>query len=715
MTRRTAHRSLTASVLILFSTILALESSYLLALIIFLDTGQKELTQAEKLCQEVSAIASFSADLQFGSNVIADRLHFRALLLNFQRIFQRVPQGLKSIKLAFKDRPEERDDLQRLELSVNRALALINKVFEVADVDKSLMGYVAQRNYGIDLYAVSNDINNQIENLNQKYQNLERSTFSTLVSQSEQLLYLVLIVGFATNAVVAISIYWFFFRGFAYRLSVIATSMRNFGSGMPLPAPIEGNDEIAHLDQAFRSFVLKLAQRKSRESLILENSASFICSLNRNGIVLSAPAKDSSNWGYAADELVGKRFVSVVVDGAELSYAALQDAFEKPTYFENQLMGKDGTIFDLSWSAMKGADDTVVCVAQDLSERKRIQAMERANEERFRQIINSLPLAVLSCDGLGKIELANNAVAKISGFGSTALYGRNILPLFSDVSTVEALLNQETNQKSNRVSNHTLLCKDGTTAAVELNVVKYFDDTAEKFIVCFSDISTTIEIERAKRDFVSMIAHDLRSPLFALHGTLTMLSTDEAEHNGAIFVESERTVSGLIALINDFLALGKLEAGQEALDIEVVDVAHFWSSLEDYLDDTVGGLTIKFEPIADSLPALKIDRPHVFSAVAYLITLIDYLNLKKGTVHLSCKVENKHLLLAIYAVSCRLPAVIKANCTEGYSMISLDAQSDYSALRLALCRAAFAQLGGSLSVQAHGDSDAIVVAIPLSS
>ena len=709
MSRRVGPRSLTTSVLMLFFIILVLESGYLLALTVFLDAGQKELTKVEQLCKEVSALASFSADLQFSSNVVADRLHFRTLLLNFQRIFKRVPDGLKDLKIAFADRPDEQDDMQRLELSVNKALQLISKVFETEDVNKSLLGYVTQRNHGIELYAVSNDINRQIDNLNQKYQNLERSTVSTLISQSEQLLYLVLIAGFVINAIVAISIYWFFFRGLANRLNTIATSMRNFGSGMPLPAAIEGYDEIAHLDQAFRSFVLKLAQRKSKESLILENSASFICSLNKSGIVLSAPANGAANWGYSADELVGKRYVSLVADGAEQSYAAVLDAFDKPTYFENQLVGKDGTIFDLSWSAMKGLDDTVICVAQDLSEQKRLQSMIRANELRFRQIINGLPLAVICCDGLGNIELINNAVVKISGFESAELYGRNILKLFAEADDITALLNQ----KSNRINHYTLKCKDGTSTDIELTVVQYNDDIGVKFVVCFSDISTRIEIEKAKRDFVSMIAHDLRSPLFALHGTLTMLSTDEADRNGELFAESERSVSSLIVLINDFLALGKLEAGQATLDRELVSITDLWHGLADYLDDTVDGVTLQFDHLPENLSAtLSIDRPQVFTAMAYLVTLIDYFNPGKNAIQLSCKVENKSVLIAVYARGCSLPAVIKANCIEGYSMISLAAASEYSALRLALCRAAFVELGGSLAVQNLNASDAIVINLP---
>lgn len=83
----------------------------------------------------------------------------------------------------------------------------------------------------------------------------------------------------------------------------------------------------------------------------------------------------------------------------------------------------------------------------------------------------------------------------------------------------------------------------------------------------FREMASALEEAAArKREFVSMIAHDLRTPLTAIQATLTLMGEGkygQLTERGQKRVDmTEESASRLISLINDLLDVEKLEAGE---------------------------------------------------------------------------------------------------------------------------------------------------------
>jgi signal transduction histidine kinase len=83
------------------------------------------------------------------------------------------------------------------------------------------------------------------------------------------------------------------------------------------------------------------------------------------------------------------------------------------------------------------------------------------------------------------------------------------------------------------------------------------------------------EIDMLKRDFVSMLVHDLRSPMASILGFAEMLSgdlpDDQRKEYTSIILESG---AKMLSLINDILDVSKLEAGQMVLNKTRIDLRH---------------------------------------------------------------------------------------------------------------------------------------------
>jgi signal transduction histidine kinase len=105
---------------------------------------------------------------------------------------------------------------------------------------------------------------------------------------------------------------------------------------------------------------------------------------------------------------------------------------------------------------------------------------------------------------------------------------------------------------------------------------------------CFHKMADDLgELDRMKQEFLSMLSHDLRSPLTSLKITMEMLSEG---HLGELTKEGKDIISRagsstgrMLNMINMMLDLDKLEAGKFNLDLKRVSIAHIVEQASDSL------------------------------------------------------------------------------------------------------------------------------------
>jgi signal transduction histidine kinase len=88
----------------------------------------------------------------------------------------------------------------------------------------------------------------------------------------------------------------------------------------------------------------------------------------------------------------------------------------------------------------------------------------------------------------------------------------------------------------------------------------------DKLLTTLEDIGPERELERHKEDWRNMIAHDLRSPMTNVLGTLQLLEESPARaamsaDEGKLLAASIRSSRRLLALLNLYLDIAKLDAG----------------------------------------------------------------------------------------------------------------------------------------------------------
>ncbi len=200
-------------------------------------------------------------------------------------------------------------------------------------------------------------------------------------------------------------------------------------------------------------------------------------------------------------------------------------------------------------------------------------------------ILQSIGDGVFVVDLAEKIILMNSVAVHLSGWAFDEAYGTQYKQIF------QFILEKDENQpypdfiaeviKKGTVktlANHTVLKrKDGTKIAISDSAAPLKDEKGKIFgcVVILRDVSRERELEKAKDNFISIAAHELRTPLGLMRWNIELmlmkkiLSPDDTQ-NG--LKKIHQNLLRMIDLVNDLLNVAKIDQGLARTKPELIDV-----------------------------------------------------------------------------------------------------------------------------------------------
>lgn len=240
------------------------------------------------------------------------------------------------------------------------------------------------------------------------------------------------------------------------------------------------------------------------------------------------------------------------------------------------------------------------------------------------------PLAVL--DGNGNIVRFNPAMDRLCGTPGGGA-GRSLLEVVAFADAHGVALQAEDHPLTHTIADGVarsgyqlqLTQPDGTTRWVSATFSPILDETtAVAVLVSLRDIAEQKEQEAMHRDFVSMAAHELRSPLTAIKGfTQTMLTrndrlTDEKRTRYLALVNDQS--DRLARLVDDLMQVSRIDAQRIVLEPEAFDLRGLVDQLLEQFREKWAGRTIEVTLGSEDVPAVLADHHRVAEV---LINLID--------------------------------------------------------------------------------------------
>jgi signal transduction histidine kinase len=144
--------------------------------------------------------------------------------------------------------------------------------------------------------------------------------------------------------------------------------------------------------------------------------------------------------------------------------------------------------------------------------------------------------------------------------------------------------------------------------------------------VILHDITREKKIEKLKTEFISLVAHQLRTPLSAIKWALEMLLESEGEklplEQKDLLEKAYQSNERMILLIKDLLDVTKLEEGKYIFSFSLEDLEEITQEVIDSYQKVIQKKNLKFEfqkPIDEKLPKVKVDREKIKLAIENLI------------------------------------------------------------------------------------------------
>jgi PAS domain S-box-containing protein len=165
----------------------------------------------------------------------------------------------------------------------------------------------------------------------------------------------------------------------------------------------------------------------------------------------------------------------------------------------------------------------------------------------------------------------------------------------------------------------------GSSRSLGLSITPISSTNRPFCLMIVHDVTVIRDAARMKANFLSMITHELRSPLNAINGYLDLTLTDiagELNEQQREFVQRARAGSEhLYALVEDLLLVSRADAGQMRLNRELSNIQEIVANAVEELELTArdNQITINVD-IASEFPPIFIDPVRIQQVLRNLIS-----------------------------------------------------------------------------------------------
>ncbi len=258
------------------------------------------------------------------------------------------------------------------------------------------------------------------------------------------------------------------------------------------------------------------------------------------------------------------------------------------------------------------------------------------NEEQamLSAVLDHMTDGVLIADDNGKVQLLNTAAEWLFKIENEQAIGRSVVEVMRHYSLVELW------EKTKNGNPETITMELGSAhkylQVVGINLEK---DLPGRTMLLFQDLTQTHQLEIIRRDFVSNISHELRTPiagLKAISETLLDGALDDPPAARKFLVHMDNEVDNLIQMVNELLELSRIESGRSNFEFRKNEPCELIKNAYErmFLQAEKAGVTLTQECPVD-LPQVSADRVRISQVFINLIHNAIKFTPSGGHIHLT--------------------------------------------------------------------------------
>ncbi|MCX7861530.1 MAG: ATP-binding protein [Bacteroidales bacterium] len=166
--------------------------------------------------------------------------------------------------------------------------------------------------------------------------------------------------------------------------------------------------------------------------------------------------------------------------------------------------------------------------------------------------------------------------------------------------------------------------KDEESFKKSLNILKKANvDVANWVVQKNNEIDRLKKNEKFRREFLSNVSHELKTPLFSIQGYITTLldgGIEDAQINRTFLEKAEKNVNRMISIIQDLENISSIENGELKLNYENFDITVLIREMFEMLENKANKRGIKFFLINPTKTFIvKADRQRIADVIYNLL------------------------------------------------------------------------------------------------
>ena len=329
---------------------------------------------------------------------------------------------------------------------------------------------------------------------------------------------------------------------------------------------------------------LRESEERYRKTFMTSPDAIFITRFP-DGMFVSVNAGFTAMTGYTDEEIIGKLPLEINIwKDHEERNKIIEEFLTKGEVrnFEACFLTKHGEIVALisvSRVELKGVPHNL-CIARDITERKRVEEALQDSEERYRTILNSLQESYHEVDLNGRYTFLNDSALQIVGFSAEEMMDMNFNTLFEGETREKIIKSYKQVFKTGepiKAMEFELITKNGRIVPMEASVSLKRNATGDPvgFRVVTRDITARKQAEEEKRiledrlqhadkmdaigTLAGGVAHDFNNLLMGIQGnaSLSLMDIDPTHPTYENLKRIEEQVQSGAALTKQLLGFAR--------------------------------------------------------------------------------------------------------------------------------------------------------------
>ena len=295
--------------------------------------------------------------------------------------------------------------------------------------------------------------------------------------------------------------------------------------------------------------------------IILEASPSPIVFYNEKGEATYLNPAFTRVFGWAPEELLGKRIDFVPKENKKETQQAVEKTFDSPDgnyNFITRRSTKSGDFLDVSinsalYRATDGRTISMVVNITDITKIKKTERELRNTKEFIRSIVNSMPSVLIGLDADGIVTQWNTETERLTGVLTAQAEGRLLKEVFPQLSghitNVRQTIEEQTVRKETKIK----LRVAGKTILTDITIYPILSDPVKGAVIRVDDISDRVRMEEMMIQSEKMLsigglaagmAHEINNPLAGMLQNIQVIRNRlEKEFPANIAAASECGVS----------------------------------------------------------------------------------------------------------------------------------------------------------------------------